>query len=403
MFSSFKDTFIRKPQFTSTVPQAILDNISKELPQGLEYVSDENGYCVISSDEEVRITPKGLKLPDGADTLFDEEITTEDILRYSYNAQKPIKLLTDEDGCILINGKEVNVNKLVAAPMKSIDFKNGSLYLVPPKFPDPFSISVAGNGYELNLKIQRMPCDSLTEMSFGTVNDSALKLGYIMKIGQTEGKIKYNIEVGGACTAEEALAAYKIYNAFALGTATIDGVQVIPAEDIRGKQVPGEVVDFWEKTVELEKVLAVKFDVHKEIGTREVTLVKRLYHCILEERPFKLPVQKYALHGIAKTEDDERKWNASMGKEMLVEYAEANDITLLGQIIHVYACACVFGGKVSGVKPPKVDSGEFSIELLPVEGKQMYLSIQYFLSEQKLKELKAASDHIEKFKNAERI
>lgn len=403
MFSNFKDTFIRKPQFTSTVPQAILDNISKELPQGLRYVSDKNGYCVISSDEEVRITPKGLKVPDGADALFNEEITAEDILRYSYNAQKPIDLLTDEDGCILINGEKINVNKLVTAPMKATEFKNGRLCLVPEKFPDPFSITVAGNGCELNLEIQRIPCESLTEMSFGTVNDSALKLGYIMKIGQTEGQIKYDVEVGGIRTAQEALVAYNIYNAFAAGTASIDGVPVTPCEDVQGKQIPGEVINFWEKTVELEKALAVNFDVSKKIGTREVTLVNRLYHCILEKEPFKVLVQKHALRGIAKTEDHAQKWNASMDKEMLVEYAEADDIALLGQTIHVYACACVFGGKVSEISPPKAETGEFSITLMPVEGKQMYLSIQYCLSEQERNALKAAPDHIEKFKNAERV
>lgn len=62
-----------------------------------------------------------------------------------------------------------------------------------------------------------------------------------------------------------------------------------------------------------------------------------------EEKPFKLPAQKHALHGIAKTEDGEQKWNASM------------------DTIHVYACAWVFGGKVSEISPPKAEAGEFSI------------------------------------------
>ena len=127
------------------------------------------------------------------------------------------------------------------------------------------------------------------------------------------------------------------------------------------------------------------------------------YHCILEKKPFKVLVQKHALHGIAKTGDDAQKWNVSMDEEMLVEYAEADDITLLGQTIHVFACACVFGGKVSEISPPKAETGEFSITLMPVEGKQMYLSIQYCLSEQERNALKAAPDHIEKFKNAERV
>ena len=33
MFSNFRDTFIKKPQYTSAPPQAVIDSISQELPK----------------------------------------------------------------------------------------------------------------------------------------------------------------------------------------------------------------------------------------------------------------------------------------------------------------------------------------------------------------------------------
>ena len=38
MYSSFKDTFIKKPQFTVQTPEAVLRTIGKELPEGFRYV-----------------------------------------------------------------------------------------------------------------------------------------------------------------------------------------------------------------------------------------------------------------------------------------------------------------------------------------------------------------------------
>ena len=63
MYSSFKDTFIKKPQFTVQTPEAVLRTIGKELPEGFRYVDDHDGFCKLDCDGTMDIVPSNVKLP----------------------------------------------------------------------------------------------------------------------------------------------------------------------------------------------------------------------------------------------------------------------------------------------------------------------------------------------------
>ena len=66
MFSNFKDAFIRKPQFTVKTPDAVLEAISKGLPEGFRYVHDHDGLCRLECDGVLNITPKRYAFPEEA-------------------------------------------------------------------------------------------------------------------------------------------------------------------------------------------------------------------------------------------------------------------------------------------------------------------------------------------------
>ena len=56
MFSNFRDTFIKKPQFTSKIPDAVLKTVGKTLPDGFRYVEDYDGYCRLDCDGSLDIS-----------------------------------------------------------------------------------------------------------------------------------------------------------------------------------------------------------------------------------------------------------------------------------------------------------------------------------------------------------
>ena len=63
MFSKFRETFVKKPQFTSRVPDSVLKTVGKNLPDGFRYVEDHNGYCRLDCDGTLDITGFNAVLP----------------------------------------------------------------------------------------------------------------------------------------------------------------------------------------------------------------------------------------------------------------------------------------------------------------------------------------------------
>ena len=174
MFSNFKDTFIRKPQFRSEPPQAVLDTISRKLPEGFRYVHDHDGFCRIHSDE-FSISPAHVRLPLKAESLFSNgKYTERDIMDYCYNAQEMIEFVPDEDGCFTVNGQKIPLTDFVTAPLKGKMMVDGKLYLQPPAFPKPFSITLSGDNRSIDVVVQRQAINSRTGIKFESFGDSPL-------------------------------------------------------------------------------------------------------------------------------------------------------------------------------------------------------------------------------------
>ena len=126
MFSNFKDTFIKKPQFTIKTPDAVLETISKDLPEGFSYVYDHDGFCRIECEREMTFTALNIKLPDEAKSVFSGiDYNIDDILKYAYNSQKTIEILPDDEGCYTINGNRINSQDFIVSPMSDKKLKNG--------------------------------------------------------------------------------------------------------------------------------------------------------------------------------------------------------------------------------------------------------------------------------------
>lgn len=152
MFSNFKNAFIKKPQFTIQPPAAVLDVLSKDLPEGFRYINDHDGFCRIDCDGVMDFGELRLQIPEDAQPLFAEleRVSMKDILAYAQNSQTNIEVLPDVEGYYTVNDKKIKADKFVIAPLNGYQLKNGRLYIMAPPFPDPFPIEVTGNGFPLN-------------------------------------------------------------------------------------------------------------------------------------------------------------------------------------------------------------------------------------------------------------
>lgn len=398
MFSNFKDAFIRKPQFTIQTPESVLNVLSKDLPDGFRYINDHNGFCRIDCDGVMDFGELRLQIPEEAKSLFAEldTVTMNDVITYAQNSQTNIEVLPDPDGFFTVNGKKINVNQFVIAPLKDLQLRNGKVYIMAPPFPPPFPIEVVGNGFSLTLMVQRQAINSITKVKIGTVSKSALDVNYTLE-PKVEGKLTLNITMCPSSSAYETLAAKEIFNAFIRGEGTLCGATIRSNEKNIANTVPDEVIRFWHQVVDVEKALDIKFDVTKEMTFDDIKIIKELHRCFVEGMPFKTYLNENTLRGIGEFMHD----SIEIGKEILFEYTESGQIDLLGATIKCYKLTGIFGGAVNEIQEPQEGtSGEFFVRMCPVEGKKMYSATQYFRDEDSLIVYQKDRKHIEHLQSA---
>lgn len=408
MYSSFKDAFIRKPQFTVRTPDAVLRTIGKELPDRFRYVDDHDGFCRLDCDGAMDIGPADIKLPDEAKPLFSKlsKYTMREVMAYAYNTQQPIELLPDADDCYLVNGHKINCKDFVVSPLKGLQIETGHMFVLAPPFPPPHPIEVSGNGYSLTLMVQRQTVNSIHEVMFSSIDDSsALHISYSFDPSEKKRKMKVSIQTRNSSSAAEMLASKEIFNAFVDGNGYLGGIPISTNEENENKKLPKEALTFWHRVVDIEKSLDIKFDAGQELSYDDIKTISILHRCFVEKKPFKTYLRDGTFQGTG--EFNQALLNTTdspHNKPLVFEYVQTATIDLLSVTINCFAFSVMFGGIVSELKIPENNtSGNFYIKLLPSENGRMYSSTQYFLTEEDIERVKRENDHLKDFEHAEEL
>ena len=404
MFTNFRDTFIKKPQFTSKIPDAVLKTVGKTLPDGFRYVEDHDGYCRLDCDGSLDISGFHVALPKEAESVFNSDVpyTFRNLLTYSYNTQTIIKLSPDQDGCYTVNGEKIKANDFIIAPLKGTEISNGCLYIKAPAFPAPFPIEIAGNGYALTLMLEQQTINSIDKMRFASVGQSALKISYILDFAKADGTMQFNISLCPYPSVSDVLAAKEIFNAFSQGNGTLGGVKIFPNKDVSYQSIPDETLQFWRHLYEIENILNVKFDASNELTIDDVKNVDKLYRCLVEGKPFISYQKEITLNGFVGENDAmQSKCKEYQGKEILFEYGEEVKIVILGLTLTLWSLVDIFDGKLeNSMLHSDNGSGNFSVQMLPADGKRMYISRQIFLDHAGLEGVRNDTSHFERFRSA---
>lgn len=404
MYSNFKDAFIKKPQFTVKTPDAVLAAISKDLPEGFRYVDDHDGFCRIDCGGKMDLTNSSIVIPEEDKILFEgkNRIPFQEILSYAYNTQTIVDILPDKDGYYIVNGEKIKCSDFVVSPLKGVKFSEGKLCISPPPFPDPFPIKIEGNGYSLNLLIQRKPFSSLTKAKYESVDDSAIKLSYIADTFK-DGNMQFSISTQPSNSAASILAAKEIFNAFVSGNGILNGEKLPSSIADKSKLISEEILRFWRKVVDVESVLDIEFNMNQNVVLNDVETIYALHRSLVENVPFKIPCDAFELKGEGAFEDlDSRKDFSS--DDLVFEFTEALSVILLGQNINLFALTCFFDCAINQIEVPESgERGDFHLKLVPVNGKKMYMSKMFFIDEQDMKKAKDDSTHIDFFRSAEEL
>lgn len=400
MFSNFKDTFIRKPQYISEPPKAVMDAINKELPDGFKYVYEKDGFYCIDALEGFNIESGTIHLSEEAKSILPENPSIEQIKQYSYNSQTDIMIFPDKNGCFKLNGVQIKAKDFIKAPLKDLSFKSTYLCVRPNPFPKSFEIEFSGNGYNKTLHMQRTPYKSLYIQQFESVETAPISVVYYVDVKNNKFTITFNLCTKSINSVLDVLSAYEIYNAFLDGRGSIGGTEFLGSVQSSEKKISQETIDFWTKLHKLENVFEFTFDIEDGITVKDARCVEKIYCCIVDKKPFKSYKKYYSVKG--KKNPRKITNDFSNTNEIYIEFSADENYELLGQKIQLKGLFNIFGACIKE-QVPSEKNGEFEVILDTVKGKKMYESVMYFKNDRKLKEFRSDNNHIELMKNADEI
>lgn len=400
MFSNFKETFIKKPQYKSEPPKAVLDAISKDLPIGFEYVYANEGLCYLSAPDGFNIESGIIHLPDEARGILPESPTFDQIKEYLYNSQTNLAIFPDKEGCYIINGVRIKAQDIVKAPLKNQTFKDIHMLMKPNPFPQPFEIVFSGNGYDKTLHIKRTPYKSITIQRFESIEQSPFSVVYYVNTKEKKFTITFQLCIKHVEKVTDVLGAYKIYNAFMDGNGKIGDVDFQGSKTSSEKKVPQEVIEFWEKLYKLEKALNISFDIKDGISINDARCAEELYRCIIQKKPYKKYKQYNSVKGKGFPQDESEL--ISCEKEIYFEFTHEKKYELLGEKILLKGFFGIFNACVKDLVLVSSNK-EVEIMLKNKEGEKMYESVMLFLTEDEASDFRNREDHIDIMLNAKEI
>lgn len=409
MFVDFNKVFGKTPQTELKIPQALIDQLSSKLPDGLIYVVDNNNNnLTISHDgkNDLKYTISGMILEptDQQKKILCENYTFEDIMKLSYNSQKPVPVKFKNDKYVNINGIDISIERLSYNPLKPYELVNNSTFIYPSPFPPAFTIKIGNENTKIDLSIKRIPNDSLDTMAFKSDDSKCLSINYYLNPDKHYFSMTMNISLDKANTVQEIIEAIEIYNAFIEGKGFIfDSIIDARLNTKNASSYDDAALEFWKKVKELEDVLVVNFNPHgSELEFNDVCDIEEIYQNIINKAPIR---HNTSINTITSKWEFQKDGIAEdiLGKPIYFEFDGSSTVELFGQEIELPCIVGVFNAVLS-----RYENNETTKECTlflenESDEKQMYTSTLRFLNREELLIYRAETkDRIIQFKDAKK-
>ena len=384
MFVDFNRVFSGKPQTELKIPDALVKHLSSNLPKGVKYKSTRNGNVeIVSEGESVNIgglifvpTEEHLK-------ILGKKYSLDDILNYSYNAQKRIPLKLKKEGYILLNGEEFPIDRIKYNPYCPVSVVAGEFFMYPPPFPKEFPLIIGNEKYTKQMLFKRIPNESVNIAAFESEKEQPLKVRYY--VDEKKHTISFNISfnLSYVKTIRDIVEATSIYNAFVDGKGIFCGQPLVTDIDSsKFKKYDTDSIAFWEKVLVIEKELGVSFEPPQDdVDFYTIRTIEMLYQNLINNTPIKEISKIESLDGEWNMHED-NPVNDSVGKPLYFEFQATSHISLFGVEKDLPSVIGIFDSVISNysVKGKKY---KLLLENLSDE-RHMYTSTIRFASEEKM-------------------
>lgn len=387
MFVDFNSVFKKKTQKEMPIPPSLLEHMSNSLPDGLKYEALSDGSChIIAESGNVSISGLVFKPTPEQKSIIGDNYTYDDVMKFSYNSQQAICFESQTPGTIIINGNSVPAEKFVVKPFSPIEVKKSSFYIMPSAFPAPFSVEVASPKYKRTLNIHRVANPSVDISKYESENNEPLVLTYYMNSSTKTVSLTASLKLNNARTIQDIVEAVSIYNAFIDGIASIAGTTmrrgVTNSEENKFNE---ESIVFWEKVMEIEKILDISFVPPKnDIDYKTMCLIEQLYQSLVHQKSTRESRRTTSISGEWNSDMD-HQLDGRIGKKQFMIFAGEQKQKLLGVDFVVYLIAGQCNAIIANYT---VSNGKYTIEFDDIDSDNpFFTAVRYFKTKDEMESI----------------
>lgn len=304
MMTDFYEAFGKNDDVDKSIPQEILDEFNKELPNNLVYLQDENGrYHVMPKpdceNKTIRMTTQFDLDPEKDALLFQRlnAIPSEKWVEYLYRSQKSVAVKNIKIGD---DEQLIPLEQTMGNPFADEQITLKDCKLFPERFPDPIPMLFESEqGDKVVIHFQQQAYDNLTEIKFSNIDFPALNIDlyqYNPLVEETEEDSKtnadnkisvtYSVTPTKAPSVSAAISALRIFKGLFVGTTRVNG-QIMISISAQAKFDPQRLEDamnFWTTASILEDKLSVKFNPAADFPMEDVKFFSELDVCLNKKR-----------------------------------------------------------------------------------------------------------------------
>ena len=387
----------KKSAHNYKLPESVLTEINKQF-KNFEYV-ENNGVYILVQKNDIPFQFRNFEIVNPEfykSKLKKSNFSFDEIYSYLYNSQTSLELKEKDDTFMIIDGQKKKLSDQILSKYNIVN-GTGKITITPITMNETVYFDI-GSEKSNAKKIQfaRRPIDSAKALKYESIDpNEKIHIKMILEnhiIGIDLTLVDENIH-----GARDYLYCLKELNQL-YKTFYFNNQGPICFKDKKSDNIV-HLIDYFEKVIELEKVLKIKFDIEQHaITVRDIQNLEILYLSLIKENPWRI---KGKLNNVrynwTKTPDEIKDLLVNKKIYFVLSFEEKESITLYKLNFTLYMLYVYFNLSVSNIE--KISDNEKTV-YFDVNNKDTYGTCIGFESENDLINFMQKEDFLPKMSEA---
>lgn len=340
----------KKNAHNDKLPESVLKEINKQF-KNFEYEENKGAYILVPKNKGTLsfVNFEIINKKFYQDKLKKENPSFDEIYSYSYNSQKSFDLKEKENSYIVVDGQKKKLSDLVISKYNIV--KGTEKLTITPIIMNEKVYFYIGSDKTNAKKIEfaRCPIDSATALKYESI-DSNEKIHIKMILENHIIGIDLTLVDKNIHGAQDYLDCLKELNQL-YKTFYFNNQGPICFKDKKSDNVV-HLIEYFEKVIELEKILKTKFDIEQHVVTvGDIQNLEILYLSLIKKKPWRL---KGKLNNVRynwiQTPDEIKDLLENKKRDFALSFEKKESITLYKINFSLYMLYVYFNLSVSNIE-----------------------------------------------------